>query len=85
MDDFRAMYVRAMRDRAPKMFQELRRKHLLDRHVEQKRAEAGRMFKELTKDVPKLRSGDPEQPFAAEAEALVLETFLEFPDEQTVQ
>ena len=78
--EFKSPYVRAMRERAPKMFNELRRNGLMERHLQEKSEEAHRMFEELTAGAPKLQSGYPEEPHATRAERLVFETLIEFPE-----
>ena len=79
--EFKAPYLQAMRERAPRMFNHLRRSGALDAHVQKKTAEAHLMFEELTASAPKLPSGLPEQPYRSEAERQVLETLIEFPPE----
>jgi hypothetical protein len=76
--EFKSPYLHAMRERAPKMFNELRRNGLMERHLQEKSEEAHRMFDELTKGAPKLESGYPAQPYAREAEEVVFATLIEF-------
>ena len=80
--EFKLPYVLAMRDQAPKMFNQLRRTGVMDAHLQEKSLEAHRMFKDLTKDSPKLESGLPELPYRREAERAVLDTLIEFPSEE---
>lgn len=80
--EFKGPYLQAMRDQAPKMFNRLRRTGALNAHLKQKSQEAQRLFSDLTKDVPKLPSGYPQDPEAREAEQLVFATLIEFPSEQ---
>ena len=82
--EFKAPYLQAMREQAPRLFNELRKTGALNQHLSRKSAEAHRLFKDLTAGVPKLPSGLPEQPHRSRAEQLVLETLIEFPPE-TVQ
>jgi len=80
--EFKVPYVLAMRERAPKMFNRLRRTGAMDAHLQQKSLEAHRMFEELTADAPKLPSGYPRNLHALRAEQIVFETLIEFPTEE---
>lgn len=79
--EFKGPYLQAMRERAPRMFNRLRRTAALEGHLNQKGAEAQRMYEELTADAPKLPNGLPEQPYRRQAEEAVLATLIEFPPE----
>lgn len=75
--EFKAPYLRAMRDRAPRLFNQLRRSGLLEKHLRDKSAEAHRMFDELTANLPKPLTDQQYR----EAERQVLETLIVFPSE----
>ena len=77
--EFKSPYLQAMREQAPRMFNRLRRTGALDKHVQDKTAEAHRLFRELTANAPKLPNGLVEQPHRREAEQAVLTTLIEFP------
>ena len=79
---FKTPYVLAMREQSPKMFNRLIRAGLMEAHLQQKVAEAYRMFEELTADAPKLDNGLPTLPHRTRAEQIVLETLIEFPPEE---
>lgn len=79
--EFVSAYLGAMRERAPKMFNQLRRSGALDAHVHQKAEEARRLFNELTADAPKLPNGLPKASYRVAAEQQVMETLIEFPSE----
>jgi hypothetical protein len=83
--EFRLPYMEAMRAQAPTMFKELSRSNQLEQFVALKAREASNLFKELTKDAPKLPSGYPEQPFAREAEEAVLSQLIQFPSTESEQ
>ena len=79
--NFKYPYLLAMREQAPKMFNQLRRTGALDAYVETKSKKADDLFDYLTKDAPKLDNGLPEQPYLGRAERAALETLIEFPSE----
>jgi len=81
--EFKTPYLLAMRDRAPKMFKELRATGRLEQHLALKAREAKAMFEDLTKDAPKEPGGYPRQPQAREAEEQVLANLIEFPQDET--
>lgn len=74
--EFKGPYVKAMMERAPKMFMALRRSGQLDAHLQAKSEEA-----ELTADAPKLPNGLPREPYLREAEEQVFALLIEFPGE----
>ncbi len=80
--EFKLPYLLAMREQAPKMFNQLRRTGALDAHVAQKSKEAHELFDYLTADAPKLDNGLPENPYRNRAEREVFETLIEFPSEK---
>ena len=80
--DFKAPYVMAMSEQAPKMFMRLRRTGALDKHLQDKSIEAHRMYDELTVNAPKLASGQPAMPYHQIAERQVMETLIEFPPDE---
>lgn len=79
--EFKGPYLMAMRDRAPRMFNRLRRSGEMEAHLQEKAAEASRMFDEMTATAPKLPNGLPELEHRRAAERTVLETLIEFPPE----
>lgn len=79
--EFKGPYLYAMRERAPKMFNRLRRTGALNKHLQDKSREAHQMFRMLTEGAPTLPNGYPRDPEAREAEQQVLETLIEFPSE----
>ncbi len=80
--NFKYPYLLAMREQAPKMFNQLRRTGALDAYVDQKSKEAQELLDYLTKDAPKLDNGLPEQPYLGRAESQVFETLIEFQSEK---
>lgn len=74
--DFKSPYLHALRERAPKMFMDLRRHGRLEQHLDLKSKEAHEMLRDLLqgKEHPSL----PEQ---REAEEIVRQTLIEFPPE----
>ncbi len=80
--EFKLPYLLAMREQAPKMFNQLRRTGALDAHVKPKSKEAHRLFADLTADAPTLPSGYPKEPWAREAEQQVFATLIEFQSEK---
>ena len=80
MMEFKLPYLLAMREQAPKMFNQLRRTGALDAHVAEKGAEARRMYDEMAKDKPKLPNGLVEGASARrEIEEQVFAALIEFP------
>jgi len=55
--EFKEPYLLAMRDRAPKMFNRLRRTGAMNAHLQAKSLEAHRMYEELAKGKERLPSG----------------------------
>ena len=57
--EFKVPYMQAMRQQAPKLFNQLNREGKLTAYVDEKAAEASRLFHELTANAPKeaVRSG----------------------------
>lgn len=76
--EFKGPYLQAMRERAPKLFNQLRRSGGLDAHLKQKSEEAHRLFDEITSSETKPLS---DQAYSR-AERQVLETLIEFPPEE---
>ena len=81
--EFRAAYLEAMRNQAPRMFNSLVRSGAMDAHLKAKTAEAYKMFADLTKDAPKDASGHPRLPEAREAEEQVFALLIEFPPDES--
>ena len=78
--EFKEPYLLAMREQAPRMFQELRRHGRLDQHVQQKSREAHAMLRDLMKEHKAPGPAERHQ-----AEEIVLATLIEFPAEQKPQ
>ncbi|MBX3496644.1 MAG: hypothetical protein KF769_10415 [Parvibaculum sp.] len=76
--EFRLPYLLAMRERAPQMFNQLRRSGQMDAHLEQKVQEAARMLKEMLPENPTLAA-------EREAEEVVRATLIEFPSEESAR
>lgn len=80
MLNFRLVYLRAMREQAPAMFNELRRTGTMNAFLEEKVAEAAAMFRELTSGSEALPSGALDNRLLErEATELVMHAMLEFP------
>lgn len=74
--------MRAMRERAPKMFVELCRSGGLDEHVQEKGQEAHELLQQLLASEPRGVDGLPKDVQAERlAEERVLAQMLDFPDE----
>lgn len=74
MLNFRTDYLMAMRDQAPKMFNELRRSGAMNAHLDKKEEEARQLYVQLT------GKGIEETPAqAAEAREQVYATLITFP------
>ncbi len=83
MMEFSLAYQLAMRDKAPKMFNRLRRTGALSAHVKAKSAEARQMYDELAKDKPKLPNGVLRSPSdKQQIVELVFAALIEFPPEE---
>jgi hypothetical protein len=77
---FKGPYLLAMRERAPRMFNELARSGQLDDHVQKKSEEAHARLEELLTPEPKGVDGLPRDPQALRlAEERVLGEMLDFP------
>ena len=84
--EFRLPYLQAMRQQAPKLFNQLSREGKLMAYVDEKAAEASRLFHELTANAPKEQGGYPKEPEASEAIEQVMAVMLDFPKhEQTTR
>ncbi|HWN52791.1 MAG TPA: hypothetical protein VNO18_23770 [Xanthobacteraceae bacterium] len=80
--EFKLQYLPAMRERAPKMFQELNESEELDGFVQLKASEAHRLFLDLTKDA-RGAGGGPAQPWRSKAQERVMALMLEFDQNDT--
>ena len=81
--EFKGRYMRAMRERAPKMFVELCRSGRLDEHVQEKSQEAHELLHHLLASEPKGVDGLPKDVQAERlAEERVLAQMLDFPAER---
>jgi hypothetical protein len=84
--EFRLSYLQAMRQQAPKLFNQLNREGKLQAYLDEKAAEASRLFHELTANAPKETGGYPKNPEAREAIEQVMAVMLDFPkDNQTTR
>jgi hypothetical protein len=84
--EFRLSYLQAMRQQAPKLFNQLNREGKLQAYLDEKAAEASRLFHELTANAPKEQGGYPKEPEASEAIEQVMAVMLDFPKhEQTTR
>jgi hypothetical protein len=75
--EFKVPYLTAMREQAPRMFNQLQKSGRLEAHLNQKAAEAKRMFDDLTRSAPKPLSDQ----MHSETSRLVMETLIEFQPE----
>ena len=81
--EFKEPYLLAMRDQAPKMFNQLRRTGAMNAHLKAKSAEARQMYDELAKGKPKLPNGLVERASdRQQIEELVFAALIEFPQDQ---
>ena len=55
--EIKEQYLRAMREQAPGMFNELRRSGAMDAHLQKKAEEAAAMFDQIAASEPKLPNG----------------------------
>ena len=81
--EFKGPYLRAMAERAPKMFMQLRREGALDAFVKLKCEEAARLLDDLTKGAPTLANGLAREPYLREAEETVRAILIEFPPDES--
>jgi len=72
--DFKEPYLLAMREQAPRMFNELRRTGTMDRHLQEMSERAHAMFREIVGPTNEI---SPAQ--RREAEERVRATLIEFP------
>lgn len=75
--NFMEPYLLAMRERAPAMFNDLRKHGRLDQHLKEMSARAHQMLRELLAPYP-----EPTLAQKREAEETVLATLIEFPPER---
>lgn len=74
-------YVLAMREQAPRMFNELSRTGALQAHLQAKAVEASEMFDRITANLAKSSNGIVQDTAARhEAERQVLAALIEFPN-----
>jgi len=81
--DFRAQYLQAMRHQAPALFKRLTKNGQLENQAALKSKEAERMFRDLTKDGPKDKSGQPTLQARREAEEQLRASLLSSPQDET--
>ena len=80
--DFKTAYVQAMRDRAPKLFNSLRKTGALDAQAQKVSQQAHAMLSDLTSGLDKLPNGQPRDNAAlSAAERQVMGALIEFPPE----
>ena len=79
--EFKHPYLLAMREQAPKMFNQLRKTGAMEAHLQEKSEEAHKLLEYLTVDAPKLPNGLTKQPYLREAKEQVLATLIEFQSE----
>ena len=78
--NFKETYLRAMREQAPTLFNELRRSGAMDSHLHRKTQEAYALYRQLTEGAEKTAEGivaDPQIRHSAEEQ--VMATLIEFP------
>lgn len=84
--EFKKIYLTAMREQAPRMFNELRRSGALDGHVAMKWKQASSIYQSLITGADLLPSGIPEDlQIMRSAEEQTLAAMLEFPDENVTE
>jgi len=66
--EIKNQYVLAMRERAPKMSNRLRRRGEMEQHLQEKAEEAAAMYEAMTAKAPRWDNGLVEQPHRREAE-----------------
>ena len=81
MEDFKSLYVNALRDQNPKEFQRLRRLGQLEQHLEEKSLAASALYRDLVAGAPRDPGGAVKQPWRREAEEQMLSQMLEFQPE----
>ena len=80
LTSFNSSYLLAMREQAPRMFNQLRRTGALNAHVSAKAKEANVLFEELAAKLPKLPNGGLKSPSdQQQVQELVFATMIEFP------
>lgn len=77
--EFKGPYLMAMRERAPKMFMELRRSGQMDQHLQEMSLKAHAMLEEMLADAPRGATDLPPPHLTREAEEIVRATLIEFP------
>jgi len=83
--EFKLPYLLAMREHAPKMFNELRRSGALDEHVAMKAKEAYSIYQSLIAGAETLPNGIPRDlQVMRSAEEQTLAVMLDFPDESAM-
>jgi hypothetical protein len=81
--DFKAQYLQAIREQAPALLKRLSKRGQLEEAARLASIEANRMFRELTKDAPKDKNGQPTLQARREAEEHVRAALLKFQNEET--
>ncbi len=82
MYDFQSMYLNTMREKAPAMFNELRRSGQIAAHARETEREFGRLVNEVLKNEPKGPSGQvADINLKRMVEEVVADQLLEFPRE----
>lgn len=80
--EFKLPYAQAMRQQAPKMFNQLCRSGQFEAHLQAKSHEAHAMLKEILAQAPLDKYGKPTMQAEREAEEQVFAAMLDFPPEQ---
>ena len=76
---FKETYLRAMREQAPQMFNDLRKTGAMESHLQRKTEEAYALYRQLTAGAEKLPNGEVKDPQVRHAaEEQVLATLVEF-------
>jgi hypothetical protein len=81
--DFRAQYLQAMRDQAPDLFKQLTKSGQLIEQASLKARQAGKMFRNLTRDAPRDKAGELSLQASREAEEQVKAALSEFEGPET--
>jgi len=82
--DFRAQHLQAMRGQAPALFKRLTKNGQLENQAALKSKEAERMFRGLTKDGPKGKSGQPTLQARREAEEQLRASLVRSLQDETI-
>jgi len=82
--EFKPIYLQALRENDPKLFNQMVRSGQMDGHLQEKSLEAHRLLAEQLASEPKLANGEPKDQNAARAaEERVLAQMLDFPQRES--